>query len=71
MIDTVLKQTRLLNLFNTYLEDAGDWREARDSFLKDFEEVLEEGHGVSFNILVFDHSSTATKKFLQRICDKL
>ena len=54
MIDTVLKQTKLLNLFNTYLEDAENWREARDSFLKDFEIALEEGHGVSFNILVFE-----------------
>lgn len=71
MIDTVLKQTKLLNLFNTYLDDAEDWREARDAFLKDFEIALEEAHGVSFNILVLEESSTATKKLLQKICDKL
>lgn len=71
MIDTALKQTKLLNLFNTYLSDAKDWRAARDAFLKDFEDALEEGHGVSFKILVFEESSTATKKLLQKICDKL
>ena len=71
MIDTALKQTKLLNLFNTYLDDAEDWREARDAFLKDFADALEEGHGISFNILVFEESSSATKKLLQKICDKL
>lgn len=71
MIDAALKQTKLLNLFDSYLADAEDWRQARDAFLKDFEDALEEGHGVSFNILVLEETSGATKKLLQKICDKL
>lgn len=73
MIDQALKQTKMLALFNSYLDESSSWREARDSFLKDFEDVLDESHGLQCKMLVLDCNSTNSKlkTLLQKVCDAL
>jgi len=71
MIGEALKQTKMLNLFNIYLNETDSWREARERFLKDFEDVLGEELGLTFHVVAFDEKSEETKKLLQKICDKL